>query len=79
MNQPPLRPGQYSGLLVQASTGIVLNQDGRFFVGGSKLDFFIFENIAAARTLGRSLVNDIANSEFSIWNESGVLAEVISA
>lgn len=77
MNIPILESGQYSGLLGQASTGIVLNEDGSFLIDGKSVKFFIFKDLAEARAFAHSLVDSSVDREFSIWDERGALAERI--
>lgn len=79
MKVPTLESGQYSGLLGQASTGIILNRDGDFLVGEESASFFVFQDLAEAWAFAHSLVGNGIDREFTIWDEKGVFAEGVSS
>ena len=62
----------YKVLLAEATTGIVLNKDGRSrHINGGELPYIRFDSLAQALAFATSLVDSILMIEAGIWDEAG--------
>jgi hypothetical protein len=80
-SEPPrLEPGEYSVLLAELATGIVLNLDGKRRLTGSVDDWIlVFENLAEAEDFARQQVARTPEIECLVQGEQGRFSRRIFA
>ncbi|MBI3234224.1 MAG: hypothetical protein HYZ42_09315 [Bacteroidetes bacterium] len=73
MNIPYMRPSQFAVGKAEFATGIVLNNDGTFYVSGSDLNnmYEILDDYIEAKKLAIDKINNNSNIECWIVDSNG--------
>ncbi|SHN07555.1 hypothetical protein [Chitinophaga sp. CF418] len=75
MNRPELKSTQFTLLVIDANTGIVLNTDFQFFLNDGKDVYFVFDDWQLMKDFINRINQRYNTYEYAIYNSEYTLIE----